>query len=46
MKMRKEHKAPLSDAAINLLKGTSGASDYVFHGQNYKKPVSDSSLRL
>lgn len=43
IKAGKEHKVPLSDAAINLLKGLPGTSEYVF--TNTKgNPLSDMTL--
>ena len=46
MKARIEHKVPLSDVAIALLRATEQlkASTYIFPGQGLKKPLSDTAL--
>ncbi len=47
MKAKREHEVPLSDAAVNLLKGLTREEgvDLVFPGSN-DKPLSDMSLRM
>lgn len=48
MKAGKEHRVPLSDAALEVLKRVSrfksGLSDLIFPGQKPKKPLSDMTL--
>lgn len=48
MKARKEHRVPLSKAAIRLLKEMSEVqtSEYVFAGQKPNKPLSDMALTM
>lgn len=55
MKMKKEHKVPLSDAAVALLKqltqknahtNEKNMNIYVFPGRKPNEPISDTSLRL
>lgn len=44
MKAGREHRVPLSDAALHLLKNTPHLGDYVFPGTKHDKPLSDMSL--
>jgi integrase len=48
MKSGKEHRVPLSDAALALLKDTQaiGSGDYVFSGRSGSKPLSNMSLLM
>ena len=48
MKGGKEHRVPLSDAALALLKGMQATStgDYVFPGRNGKKPLSNMAMLM
>ena len=48
MKGGKEHRVPLSDAALALLKGLQATStgDYVFPGRTAKKPLSNMSMMM
>ena len=48
MKGGKEHRVPLSDAALALLKGMQAISkgDYVFPGRNGNKPLSNMALLM
>jgi integrase len=48
MKGGKEHRVPLSDAALALLKGmqATSTSDYVFPGRTGKKPLSNMSMMM
>jgi integrase len=44
MKARKEHRVPLSDSAIAIVKATAG-SGFIFPGAKKGRPLSDKSLR-
>jgi integrase len=44
MKGKKEHRVPLTDQAIKLLKAMPRSGDYVFHGAKENKTLSDMSL--
>jgi integrase len=44
MKARKEHRVPLSDSAIAIVKATAG-SGFIFPGVKKGRPLSDKSLR-
>jgi integrase len=47
MKSKVEHKVPLSDSAIELLKSVQGRDDvYVFPGQNAGKPLSNMAFLM
>ncbi len=44
MKAGREHRMPLSDEAVALLKALPRAGDYVFPGQRLRKPLSNMAL--
>lgn len=46
MKMRKEHRIPLSDQAVAIIKAMEGVkqNDYVFPGARYNKPLSNMAM--
>ena len=46
MKMNREHRVPLCDAAIELLEALSGhkATEYIFFGQQPRKPISNMTM--
>ena len=44
MKAGVEHQVPLAPAAVALLRALNTEGDYIFHGQNEGRPLSDMSL--
>lgn len=46
MKAGREHRVPLAPAAINLLRGLSAESEYVFPGQKNGRPLSGMAMQM
>ena len=46
MKMNREHRIPLSGRAVEIARGLSGASDYIFPGARKGKPLSNMAMLM